>query len=105
MHDITRPHPGQIEVAQNIRRALQNSDFVVEWNEDGSDRFVYPCLGECRVSSSSFIYRLRQDRYSLRTAPQWIGPQIEEALSALHTITIEINSTTDNPIIDSRGEF
>lgn len=84
LHDYTRPHSGQIESAQNIRRALQSSDMVVEWNEDSSER-------------------LRQDRYSLRTAPQWIGPQIEEALSALQTLTIEINSTTDNPIIDARS--
>ncbi|GJJ14549.1 hypothetical protein Clacol_008814 [Clathrus columnatus] len=84
LHDTTRPHPGQIEVAQNIRRALEGSELVVEWNEDSNDR-------------------LRQDRYSLRTAPQWIGPQIEEALAALQTLTIEINSTTDNPIIDSRS--
>ncbi|KAJ7589366.1 phenyl ammonia lyase [Mycena floridula] len=46
--------------------------------------------------------RLRQDRYSLRhTALQWIGPQIEELVSAHHTIVIEINSATNNPPIDS----
>jgi phenylalanine ammonia-lyase len=37
---------------------------------------------------------LRQDRYSLRTAPQFLGPQIEDILSALTTVTIECNSST-----------
>ncbi|KAF8581483.1 phenylalanine ammonia-lyase [Ramaria rubella] len=84
LHDIARAHPGQIEVAANIRRALQGSGLVVEHDEGDPE------------------HRLRQDRYSLRTAPQWLGPQIEEALSAHYTITQEMNATTDNPIIDAR---
>lgn len=36
---------------------------------------------------------LRQDRYSLRTAPQFLGPQIEDIISALNTVTIECNSS------------
>ncbi|KAJ7572233.1 phenylalanine ammonia-lyase [Mycena floridula] len=84
LSDLTvRPHPGQIEVAANILRALQGSQLTKEHEENLPN-------GE----------RLRQDRYSLRTAPQWIGPQIEELISAHRTILIEINSATDNPIID-----
>ncbi|KAK0460937.1 L-Aspartase-like protein [Desarmillaria tabescens] len=43
---------------------------------------------------------LRQDRYPLRTAPQFIGPQVEDLLASLETITRECNSTTDNPLSD-----
>ena len=44
------------------------------------------------------IYRWSQ------TAPQWLGPQVEELKSAHNTLNIEINATTDNPMIDrSRG--
>lgn len=61
---------------------------------------------------------LRQDRYPLRTSPQFIGPQIEDLLASLKTITIECNSSgfcllcrcfwflffslpaTDNPLVD-----
>lgn len=39
---------------------------------------------------------LRQDRYPLRTAPQFIGPQLEDILAALNTITIECNSSSFN---------
>lgn len=37
---------------------------------------------------------LRQDRYPLRTTPQFLGPQIEDMLSSLETITLECNSST-----------
>ena len=36
---------------------------------------------------------LRQDRYTLRTAPQFLGPQIEDIISALNSVTIECNSS------------
>ena len=84
--DVARPHPGQIEVARNIRNAIHGSTLVRAYDE--------------RRASE----RLRQDRYSLRTAPQWLGPQVEELKSAHDTLNIEINATTDNPMIDrSRG--
>ena len=38
-------------------------------------------------------YSLRQDRYPLRTAPQFLGPQVEDILSALAAITQECNSS------------
>ena len=38
-------------------------------------------------------YLLRQDRYPLRTAPQFLGPQVEDILSALAAITQECNSS------------
>ncbi|GKZ73875.1 hypothetical protein AnigIFM50267_010814 [Aspergillus niger] len=44
---------------------------------------------------------LVQDRYSLRSAPQWIGPQLEDLLLADQQITIELNSSCDNPLVDS----
>lgn len=36
---------------------------------------------------------LRQDRYTLRTAPQFLGPQIEDIVSALNSVTVECNSS------------
>jgi phenylalanine ammonia-lyase len=86
LSDVARPHPGQIEVSANIRAALSQSKLSTDHVE------------------STLSERLRQDRYSLRTSPQWLGPQVEELLSAHRTVVIEINATTDNPIIDvSRG--
>ncbi len=42
-----------------------------------------------------------QDRYSLRSAPQWIGPQLEDLLLAHRQISVELNSSCDNPLVDS----
>ncbi|VTT60823.1 unnamed protein product [Fusarium fujikuroi] len=77
------PHPGQIECAANILRFLQGS-FLIEALEK-SDK-TKP--GLC------------QDRYALRGAPQWLGPQLEDLSSVLSQLVVELNSTSDNPLID-----
>ncbi|EGN97221.1 hypothetical protein SERLA73DRAFT_169632 [Serpula lacrymans var. lacrymans S7.3] len=88
LHEQTRPHPGQIEVAANIRRVLLSSN-----------------LARTHHVESDPEMKLRQDRYCLRASPQWLGPQLEDILSAQKTMEIELNSTTDNPIVDLDGDF
>jgi histidine ammonia-lyase len=46
---------------------------------------------------------LRQDRYSIRTASQWLGPVLEDLLLAHKQVTIECNSVTDNPLVDTEA--
>lgn len=81
-----RPHPGQMEAAGNILRALQGSHLVVG-------------LDSRRRTGDG----LWQDRYSTRTAPQWIGPYLEDLLLAQRQIEVELNSTSDNPLVDANG--
>lgn len=78
-----RPHPGQIEVAQNIHAFLARS-ALVQHHDNSED-------GE-----------LRQDRYAVRTASQWIGPVLDDLHLAYQQIIIEINSATDNPLVNPR---
>lgn len=80
-----RPHPGQRESARNIYAFLKSSQLV--YRNDGSE-------------ASS----MRQDRYSIRTASQWIGPVLEDLLLAHQQVTIEINSVTDNPLVDTSSD-
>ncbi|KAJ7686468.1 L-Aspartase-like protein [Mycena rosella] len=87
IHDIARPHPGQIESAKIVWDLLDGSKFAI--------------TSEQEVTIEEDEGTLRQDRYPLRTAPQFIGPQIEDLLTSLETITRECNSTTDNPLVDS----
>lgn len=47
---------------------------------------------------------LFQDRFALRTAQQWIGPQIEDLAYATTQIRCELNSTTDNPLVDTEDQ-
>lgn len=77
----TRPHRGQGEAAANIRRFLYGS-------------VLSP--GKTEPARAG----LAQDRYALRTAPQWIGPQLEDLALATLQVTTELNATTDNPLID-----
>ncbi|RPD57798.1 phenylalanine ammonia-lyase [Lentinus tigrinus ALCF2SS1-7] len=86
IHSVARPHPGQVEVADTISDLLAGSQFAVTVEEE---KHISADIGE-----------LRQDRYPLRTSAQFLGPQVEDILSAFSTITIECNSTTDNPLID-----
>ncbi|KAH7151818.1 L-Aspartase-like protein [Dactylonectria estremocensis] len=79
-----RPHPGQIEAAANIRSFLRGSDFVVGL--------------EHRKRTGEGLW---QDRYSTRTSPQWIGPYLEDLLLAQRQISVELNSTSDNPLVDA----
>ncbi|KAE8309620.1 L-Aspartase-like protein [Aspergillus transmontanensis] len=76
-------HDGQAEVATNVLSLLQTSQLA---------------RGE---QATTVRTGLVQDRYSLRTASQWLGPQLEDLLLADHQIGIELNSTTDNPLVDS----
>lgn len=44
-----------------------------------------------------------QDRYSLRCLPQFLGPIADTIADVARDITVEINSTTDNPVVDVEG--
>ncbi|KAK7926957.1 phenylalanine ammonia-lyase [Apiospora marii] len=76
-----RPHPGQIDSARNIYSFLSGSKLATS--------HLTPNAGE-----------LAQDRYSIRTASQWLGPVLENLQLAFSQITVELNSVTDNPLID-----
>ncbi|KAI3317769.1 Phenylalanine/histidine ammonia-lyase [Xylariaceae sp. AK1471] len=76
-----RPHPGQVDSARNIRAFLAGSRLLNR--HDSRD-----------------VATLRQDRYSLRTASQWIGPVLEDFGLAYDQLTVELNSVTDNPLIN-----
>jgi phenylalanine ammonia-lyase len=70
----------QIEAACTIWNLLDGSKLAVGDEED--------------VTIDQDQGELRQDRYPLRTAPQFLGPQIEDILAALNSISIECNSST-----------
>lgn len=82
-----RPHRGQIEVAANILDCLHGSKLA-----QGTD--------DTKEAGSE---GLAQDRYSFRTASQWIGPQVEDLILANEQVSVELNSTTDNPLIDANS--
>jgi phenylalanine ammonia-lyase len=86
----TRPHAGQIESARNIRSFLTDSKLARQSVNIG-------LLGNNNIG-------LCQDRYALRTSSQWMGPQLEDLILAHRQVTVELNSTTDNPLVDVAGK-
>ncbi|KEQ86793.1 phenylalanine ammonia-lyase [Aureobasidium pullulans EXF-150] len=79
-----RPHVGQIEAAQNIRNFLHGSRMMYGL-EQTKDRFKAG---------------LAQERYALRSSPQWLSPQLEDLTSAGAQLNVELNSTSDNPVVN-----
>jgi phenylalanine ammonia-lyase len=74
-----RPHDGQKEAAAAMYQFLKGSRLATDRGQGGP---------------------FSQDRYTLRTVSQWIGPQLEDIALARHQVGVELNSTTDNPLID-----
>ncbi len=84
-----KPHPGQIWVAKCMREMLAGSRFI----RTGGGRDHNHTAG-----------RLIQDRYSIRCLPQFLGPLVEGMQQMSAQIEIEMNSATDNPLVDPEAE-
>jgi phenylalanine ammonia-lyase len=78
-----KPHPGQLAIASAMRALLADSRLICQHDP------AAPHDG-----------RLVQDRYSLRCLAQFIGPLTEGLAAATDRLGIEINSASDNPLID-----
>jgi histidine ammonia-lyase len=124
-----RPHPGQVETAQNLRRLLQGSTLAdipyhlvprfrtwlaESWSDPGDQQhrfdigwdYVPPAQ---RHGKQAFYARFLpfkggkkhqpQDSYSLRCIPQVHGAVRDALMQAQRVIDIELNAVTDNPLI------
>ncbi len=92
-----RPHKGQLLVAKQIRDLIQNSKRTSE----KAQNIKLP------NQIKSTVKERVQDRYSFRAVPQVHGPAYEALEKFKDTVTVEINSATDNPLffVDDKGLF
>jgi histidine ammonia-lyase len=81
-YQLARPHPGQIEVAAELRHLLRGSGF--------------------QAAHKATSHKV-QDPYSLRCVPQVHGA-VRDALDHLRRVLdVEMNSATDNPLVFPEG--
>jgi histidine ammonia-lyase len=78
-----RPHPGQTRAADLMRALLQQSEIRESHREN-----------DPRV----------QDAYSLRCAPQVLGAVADAIAFAEQTLIVELNASTDNPLVFGNGD-
>jgi len=76
-------HPGQMDSAAAIRKALEGSRLMDSRTEAG---------------------RIIQDPYSLRCAPHVLGAARDALSWVREVLRRELNSVNDNPIVDPEGE-
>lgn len=91
-----RPHHGQTAVAKNLRNLLKTSKSLKK-------RSVLKNM----LNGTEDVREMPeaiQEIYSLRCIPQILGPIVDQLAKSKTDIETEINSVTDNPIIDAEQE-
>ena len=78
-----RPHQGQVRTAALMRSLLEDSE-IRESHRDNDDRV--------------------QDAYSLRCTPQVLGAVADAVRFARETALVELNASTDNPLVFENGD-
>ena len=86
-----KPFKGQMLCASKIKEKLEGSLLVY------SQEQRYSTFFEDKTQNI-------QDHYSLRCAPQVLGVVRENLALAKKWVQVEINATSDNPIIDAQNE-
>ncbi|HMB74710.1 MAG TPA: aromatic amino acid ammonia-lyase, partial [Gammaproteobacteria bacterium] len=81
-----KPHAGQVISAQVMLELLAGSKLIVD-ELDGQHEF--------RGDDEPI-----QDRYSMRCLPQYMGPIIDGIRQIAGQVEVEVNSATDNPLVD-----
>ncbi|MBC3946711.1 phenylalanine aminomutase (D-beta-phenylalanine forming) [Erwinia persicina] len=93
-----KPHQGQLEVATTIWETLADSSLAV--NEHEVEKLIAEEMDGLVKASNHQI----EDAYSIRCTPQILGPVADTLKNIKQTLTNELNSSNDNPLIDQTTE-
>ncbi len=84
-----KPHSGQVWAAEQMLELLAGSRLIRDELDGSHDyRHEHPI----------------QDRYSLRCLAQYMGPIVDGIEEIAGQVEVEINSATDNPLIDLENQ-
>jgi histidine ammonia-lyase len=89
----TKLHNGQNKIAFAMRAVLQGSRLLKNRKE-----YMYYDTDE-----THFKYKV-QEYYSLRCVPQILGPVYDTVQYAENVLVNELNSVSDNPVVDEESE-
>ena len=92
VNERAKQHSGQTESAQHILEFLKAESY-----------FSKP-LDQVQIQGSQ-IQEFIQDRYSLRCAPQILGPVLETLSLAEGWLQLEGSGVSDNPLVDAEGNL
>jgi phenylalanine ammonia-lyase len=95
LFDRAKPHPGMVQSARNIRELLADSRLAVD-----SDEVTSTALGGADFVE---LERQIQDKYSIRCAPHVTGVLRDVVAWVSEWVSIEINSSDDNPLFNVAG--
>lgn len=91
-------HPGQIEVARRLRACTEGSGLLFDLDH------LREALRADAGSDSRELDSAIQTPYSLRCAPQGLGPALDSLAWAGEVIAREMNSVNDNPLVDADAD-
>ncbi len=95
IHDVAKPHPGQVRSAANVRALLEGSRLATPY-----EKLVEEAGSPSSKTGFRELDHKVQDKYSVRCAPHFTGV-LWDVLDWLERwLDIEINSTNDNPLFD-----
>ena len=86
-------HPGQAEIAEKMREFLMDSKLIRKRAEH---------LYHRKIEEAVFTDKV-QEYYSLRCVPQILGPVRDTIKHVERVLVDELNSVSDNPVIDLKG--
>lgn len=92
INELAKTNVGQKTTAQNIRAMLAEESHN-------------PKRGQEVKVENDFTQEFIQDPYSLRCVPQILGPIRENIQHGWEILEHEINSVSDNPVVDDEGRL
>lgn len=92
INELAKTNQGQKKVAQKISQILLEENY-------------HPKRGQDVGVKNDFTQEFIQDPYSLRCVPQILGPIRENLQHGWEILEHEINSVTDNPVVDNEGRL
>jgi histidine ammonia-lyase/phenylalanine ammonia-lyase len=95
LFDQAKPHPGMVTSARNIREILAESQLAADSDE------LFP--GGLNGAGFRELDRHVQDKYSIRCEPHITGALRDVLDWVEQWISIEINSSDDNPLFNVAG--